>query len=310
MEIRQLEHFVALSEEGSFTRAAKRLHIAQSGLSQSIKSLENAVGAALFSRSARGALLTDAGAALLPEARRTIAALRAAKDAVAATRGTVGGKLSVGLAHYSDNDLAPSLLGAFHAAYPEVRLRTTLGAPAHLLHDVSDGRLDLAICGKPLRLPPNVTTIELSRAPLEFMCASTHPLAHRRSVTLAEIAGEPYIELTPGWPTREVTDRAFESAGLRRRIVAEVGDIGLRVQMVAAGQGVAINPRLAFMGRSQVTLIPIEPPLREWRLVVGFNGAQPSSAAARSFLSVVARVWLLPPETPEAAQSGRLVRHR
>ena len=86
MELRQLEHVVAAAEELHFTRAAQRLHIVQSGLSASVRGLERELGASLFVRSSRRVELTPAGRALLPEARRALAAARAAADAVARPR--------------------------------------------------------------------------------------------------------------------------------------------------------------------------------------------------------------------------------
>ncbi|PLW73181.1 LysR family transcriptional regulator, partial [Streptomyces sp. DJ] len=96
MELRHLEHFVAVSEEQHFTRAAERLHIAQSGLSASVRSLERELGADLFTRTTRQVRLTEAGRALLVEARRTLASAAAAREAVAAVRGLLRGTLAVG----------------------------------------------------------------------------------------------------------------------------------------------------------------------------------------------------------------------
>ena len=91
MELRQLEHFVAVAEERSFTRAARRSNIVQSGLSMSMRALEEEVGTKLFKRSVRGVVLTPAGEAMLPEARRAIAAVTSARVAVDATQGLLRG---------------------------------------------------------------------------------------------------------------------------------------------------------------------------------------------------------------------------
>src|SRR5437868_13472950 len=94
MELRQLEYFVAVAEERHFTRAASRMHVAQSGLSASIGSLERELGARLFVRNTRSVELTDEGRALLTEARHTLAGVAAAKDAVAAVHGLLRGTLA------------------------------------------------------------------------------------------------------------------------------------------------------------------------------------------------------------------------
>src|SRR3979490_507345 len=97
VELRHLEHFVAVAEERSFTRAAARIHLVQSALSVSIRSLERELGSRLFKRTTHPAELTDAGGALLVEARRTLAAAEAARDAVAAVHGGVRGTVRVGI---------------------------------------------------------------------------------------------------------------------------------------------------------------------------------------------------------------------
>src|ERR1700756_3209161 len=96
MELRHLEYFVAVAEELSFTRAAQRLHVVQSGVSSAIAVLERELGATLFDRDRHAVALTEAGRALLPEARATLAAARAAADAVAETTAGVRGTLAGG----------------------------------------------------------------------------------------------------------------------------------------------------------------------------------------------------------------------
>ena len=94
MELRHLEYFVAVAEELSFTRASRRLHVVQSGVSSAIQGLERELGAALFDRDRHRVTLTEAGQALLPEARATLAAAQAAADAVAEATAGLRGTLS------------------------------------------------------------------------------------------------------------------------------------------------------------------------------------------------------------------------
>jgi DNA-binding transcriptional LysR family regulator len=96
VELRHLEYFLAVAENRSFTEAAKRLHVVQSGVSATIKALERELGAELFVRGPAGVLLTPAGEVLRPRARETLDAARAAKDAVNATLGSVRGTVTVG----------------------------------------------------------------------------------------------------------------------------------------------------------------------------------------------------------------------
>src|SRR3954469_507874 len=123
MELRHFEYFVAVAEERSFTRAAARLHVVQSGVSAVIKALERELGAELLERTSKRVALTDAGEALLPRARAALDAARAARGAVDEVRGGVRGTVRIGTLTSVGMIDVPALLGRFHRAYPEVRLQ-------------------------------------------------------------------------------------------------------------------------------------------------------------------------------------------
>ncbi len=118
MELRHLEVFVAVAEELSFTRASNRLHLVQSGVSSAIKALERDLGAKLFDRDRHRVVLTDAGQVLLPEARATLAAAQAARDAVSEAQGGLRGTVTVGTMLSTGPLDLPGLLGRFHRAHP------------------------------------------------------------------------------------------------------------------------------------------------------------------------------------------------
>lgn len=291
MELRQLEHFVAVAEERSFTRAAKRMNIVQSGLSMSIRALEEEVGTKLFDRSARGVVLTPAGDAMLPEARRAISAVDSARVAVDATQGLLRGSLAVGVAQASDPGRIARLLGRFHDDYPGVTVRVIQAPATTLVSGVSAGEIDLALCGKPANAAPPITTITLLRAPIVLACGPKNPLCSRDKVTLKDLAGERFIDMNSAWPSRELTDRAFKQAGIKRNIVCELDDVVLLMQMVEEGLGVAIIPGVNTRITSGLKTVPIHPALPEWHFVAAFLGPQPANVAARVFLGMATREW-------------------
>src|ERR1700753_1248585 len=136
MELRQLAVFVAVAEEGSFTRAADRLHVVQSAVSAGVRNLERELGASLFDPSAPRVQLTDAGNALLPEARTTLAAATAARDAVDAVRGGIRGTVLLGTMQAQGMRAidVPGLLAEFRQEHPhvEVRIRHAAGGSAEM----------------------------------------------------------------------------------------------------------------------------------------------------------------------------------
>ena len=113
MELRHLEYFVAVAEELSFTRASGRLHVVQSGVSSAIRALEHELDVVLFDRDRHRVALTDAGRVLLPEARATLAAAQAARDAIHEARAGLRGTLTIGTMQSTGRLDLPVLLGQF-----------------------------------------------------------------------------------------------------------------------------------------------------------------------------------------------------
>lgn len=284
MELRQLEHFVAVAEERHFTRAAERVAIVQSGLSASIRALEAELGADLFVRSTRHVSLTPAGQALLPEARRALGAARAGRDAVSAVEGLKRGELSVGLSQVlpASVDL-PGIIAEFQRTYPGIELRLWQAGPGAQLAALREGRLDLSFV--PLIDPPgpDLAVTRLHGDRLAFVCSPDHKLASRRQIHLREVAHKPFIDLPPEWTVRQLVDRAFAAAGLQRRIAIEVNDLNTCLELVRRGVGVTILPESA-QGRG--TGIAFRPLARRimWELVVARRADGPGNPAARELL--------------------------
>ena len=196
-----MEHFIAVAEELSFTRAARRLHLVQSGVSAAIRSLERELGCALFERTSQQVRLTGAGAALLPEARATLNAAQAAQDAVRTAQDTLRGTVNVGaMASVEVVDL-PALLGQLHARHPaiDVRLRLATAGSAGLARALLSGDLDAAFLSLPERKPAGIDARELATVPLVLAANAAHPLAQRGKVALADLAGEPFGDASASW---------------------------------------------------------------------------------------------------------------
>ena len=288
MELRQLEHFVAAAEERHFTRAARRLHIVQSGLSASIRSLERELGAPLFVRSTRRVELTQAGLALLPEARRTLAAAAAAGDAVAAVQGLLRGTLAVGTMQILPPavDLV-AVLGRFHAEHPGVELRLRQAGTGTLLEEVAAGALDLALVAPVGRPPTRLVVRRLASDPLLVACAPAHPLASRGQLDLADLAGEPFVDFQPDWGLRMLVDQQLATAGLDRHTALEVNDLPTLLELVAHGLGVALVPEVVTGHPAEVRYLPLRPPAPTFEVAVATVGDPPASQAARVLLAML-----------------------
>jgi DNA-binding transcriptional LysR family regulator len=283
METRQLEYFVAVAEELSFTRAAVRLHAVQSTVSAGIKSLEADLRTTLFDRSTRAVALTPAGAAFRPEAKAALAALDRARAVVEETGAGLRGSLRIGtLISIGAIDL-PGLLGAFHRRYPlvDLHLSVSTGGSTGLADDIRAGRLDAAM----LALPPSelggLSVRPIDRRPYVVLVPPTHPLAGRDAVPVAELAGEEFVDMPRGFGNRMAVERAFESAGTPRRVVAEVAEIRVIPDYVRAGLGIAVVPDLAVVRPPDLVAIPLAGTAVEWLVsFVCVADRQPSRALA------------------------------
>lgn len=287
MELRHLEAFVAVAEELSFTRASSRLHLVQSGVSSAIKALERDLGAQLFDRDRHRVLLTDAGQVLLPEARATLAAAQAARDAVSEAQGGLRGTVTVGtMLSTGPLDMA-GLLGRFHRTHPgvTVRLRLSASGSAGLARELLEGRLDLALVSLPDPAPAGLTLRLVTAEPLIAVGHPGHRLAGRPA-TLAQLAGEPFIDFPPGWGNRAVADRAFASAGLDREVPFEAADFTAVINLVRGGLGVALLPATVAAGLGgDLDVIEIRDHTFNWVISVATPVGRRMSAAARALLA-------------------------
>src|SRR5579875_126563 len=171
MDLRRLESFVAVAEESSFTRAAARLHVVQSGVSAAVKTLERDLGAPLLDRTSKRVRLTDAGAALLPRARATLAAAQDAADAVDEVRGGLRGSVRIGTMTAVGLVDLPALLGRFHREHPDVSLHLSVAPSGSrgLVAALTEGTLDLAFVSLPGPPPAQLTLRDLGASPLDLL---------------------------------------------------------------------------------------------------------------------------------------------
>ena len=286
MELRHLEYFVAVAEELSFTRASRRLHVVQSGVSSAIQGLERELGAALFDRDRHRVTLTEAGRALLPEARATLAAAQAAADAVAEAAAGLRGTLSIGTMISTGAVDLPVLLGRFHEQHPGVlvKLRVMPGGSAELAREVISGGLDLALLSLPGEAPAGLAVRPLAHEALALICAAKHPLAGEKSVPLEALAEEAFIDFPVGWGTRAIIDRAFAAAGIDRQVSFEVADYATAAGLVGNGLGVAFVPTSTAASLDGVARVRVDAAL-DWRILVATAATRRASAAARAFLA-------------------------
>ncbi|MCW8380997.1 LysR family transcriptional regulator [Streptomyces justiciae] len=284
MEMRQLRHFMAVVTEGSFTAAARAELIVQSALSTSIRNLERELGADLFDRTGRRVVLTEAGRALLPQARALLAGADAARDAVAAVAGLAAGRVAIGTIQTLTCVDLPAELAAFHQDFPGIQVSVRDATVSELTEALRAGELDLAYLAPDAReLPEGLTAYATWHEELVLITAPGHPLARAGRTLIKDLAEEPFVDFRAGTGLETAVRRLAAHCGLERRITCDVTQAGLLVELVRAGIGVAFVPR-PIGERAGLPCVTIRQPEPGRTVVLAGRGARPRNPAAGALL--------------------------
>ncbi|SKB00650.1 DNA-binding transcriptional regulator, LysR family [Prosthecobacter debontii] len=243
--IRELECFIAVAEELSFTRAAKRIHLAQPPLSRHIRTLEEKIGAALFSREARQVTLTSAGSLFYEEIRNVPRVLSRAGEA--ARRCALGetARLRLGFVSAVMNDELVETFRRYREQYSQVQVMLHDSPPQDQLKAIATGHLDGGFVGvAPSVKPAGIQWVAWHREPLLCFVPAGHALAAVKSLSLADLREESFIAVAhDSAPAFAAHIRELcKTAGFRPRVILESPRAQAVALMVAAGSGIALLP--------------------------------------------------------------------
>jgi DNA-binding transcriptional LysR family regulator len=281
MELHQLEYFVAVAEEASFTRAASRVHVAQPGVSAQVRRLESELGQQLLDRSGRSVRLTEVGSAVLPFARAALDAVANARLAVDDLAGLVRGQVTVGMVSGCALPVLAELLAGFHDRHPGVAIALVEDNSDRLVERLRDGRLDLALIGWAGETPADIDTVVLADEELVAAVAPGHPLAGAGAITIRQLRNLPLVSLPRGTGVRAALDAACAAAGFTPRIVFEASALPMVVELAGRGLGLAVVP--ASIPNGPGILRITNPQLRS-RLELAWPSAPSANPAARALI--------------------------
>jgi DNA-binding transcriptional LysR family regulator len=255
LDFRQLRYALSVSKERSFTKAAKRLNISQSAVSEQVKLLEEEVGFELFRRTSRGIESTDRGRTFLYESERVMGDLLSLSDTARRLRGAISDTLMVGMGSGMAQIFIPRLFADLKADLPGVRLEILTAPSKNIFNDLHEERIDvgIAIESDPDRLPAGLIFERLLDAEMALIVHPKHAVARsKQPVDIGRLLAEPFImsELTVGYG--QVVFSLFTDLGIRPNILAVVDNIETMKMIVQSGAGIAIVPRAC--AENEVTL--------------------------------------------------------
>jgi LysR family transcriptional regulator, hydrogen peroxide-inducible genes activator len=291
MEVHQLRYFVAVAEEGSFSRAAERMRVAQPSLSQQIQKLEQEMGQRLFDRLARGVMPTVAGADLLPLARKILNELVEARRRIAEQPGTISGTVTAGIIP----TIAPYILGPLLTdmgqEHPQVAVRAVEDVTENLIRLLEVGEIDVAVvstCRSGAALRRELWTEE----PLLVALPRDHRLARRRRLFWRDLSRETLLALQESHCLSRQVSQLCGRHGVRLEKALPLVQLSTVLAMVSSRQGISLVPALARSreSRSECVFLPLAGAAAMREINAVRNPARYQSRACAAFVELGQRV--------------------
>ncbi|UQZ36321.1 LysR family transcriptional regulator [Paenibacillus sp. PK3_47] len=242
MNFHQLHIFYTVSERGSFSAAAQTLHMTQPAVTMQVQALEDYFGTKLFDRSSKKIILSEAGRALLPYARRSIMLMRETDQAMSAFTHMLEGRLQLGASLTIGEYVLPRLLGPFGREYPNISIVMKVMNTSQIMEEINKHQLNFGLIEAPVA-HPDMEVEPVMGDELKLIVPGDHPLAEREEVMLEEALQYPFVLREQGSGTRQVMEEQLMSKGLdssAMKIVMELGSNGAVKSAVEAGLGLTI----------------------------------------------------------------------
>ncbi|MEI2742207.1 MAG: LysR family transcriptional regulator [Candidatus Competibacter sp.] len=248
MDIASLRAFVTIADQGSFSSAAERLHLTQPAVSKRVATLEEELNARLFDRLGRGVRLTEAGAVLLPRARRILAEVADGRRALRNLTGIVTGSLTLATSHHIGLHRLPPVLRTFTTRYPQVRLDMRFMDSEVACGVVLRGEVELAIVTLPPNVEPPLEALPLWTDPLVIVAARTHPLAQVTRINPQQLSEHSAILPSEATFTRRIFEAQLAQLGVTLSVAFATNYLETIKMMVAVGLGWSVLPRTMLDG--------------------------------------------------------------
>jgi DNA-binding transcriptional LysR family regulator len=288
MDLFQLETFLAVAREKTFSGAALRLHRTQPAISQTVRKLEESIGEPLFDRSSRNGSLTDAGVVLQEYAEKLLNLRQETHQALSDLRSVRAGRLTIAANEFTSLCLL-KVLDEYRRLHPMVSITVQRAFASRISHDLLNHQIELGM----LSFNPNeprLRSIVVFRDELAFVVHPKHPLALHRQLSIQQLGTETFIAHNVPSPYRAKVLETFRKYKTPLNMEIELPSLeGIR-KVVALGIGVALLPRISVeseIERGDLVQIPIKELKVERRLRVVYRRNAPLSHAAKAFLKLI-----------------------
>jgi len=291
MELSQLEVFAAVAREKRFSRAAEKLHRTQSAVSQTIRKLEDELGEALFDRSSREGVLTDAGQVLYEYAERLLNLRGEATASLAELRELQKGKLVIAANEFTALYLLP-VLAEFQRLHPMIRVIVQRSLGSHIPDDVLRYGAELGVLSYEPQ-EPKLHSVVVYLDELVFVVPPNHPLASAPEVSIRQLGTESFIAHIVSSPYKEKVLQQFKAHKTPLHMALELPTLQAIKQFVAMGNGVALIPEISVeseLARGELVRIPVRELDLKRKLRLIYRKGASASHAARAFLKIAEAV--------------------
>ena len=286
MNIRQLEYFLEVARQASFSKAAGILHVSQPSISEMIKNLEDELGAQLLYRDSKRLELTDAGQIVQEQARQIVSLFNNLPGCVQNEQLLLRGKVRIGLPPITASTIFPRVLGEFKQQYPHIDLQLHEFGSKKVRQGVNEGSLDIGVvCTLPDR-GENFEVYPFVEDPLQVIIHPGHPLAGSKAVNFADLRQESFVLYSEDFSLHDQIIARCKLAGFQPTIICETSQREFMTQMVAAKLGIALLPRqiCAELDRSNIVAVPLVDPQIFLQLAIIWRKDRYLAAAARRWL--------------------------
>jgi DNA-binding transcriptional LysR family regulator len=287
MDLFQLETFLAVAQTGSFSAAAKRMHRTQPAVSQLVRKLEEEVGEALFDRSSRDGMLTDAGKVLEEYAVKMLNLRSEASASLQELRQFQRGTLAIAANEFTALYLL-RVLEEFRRFSPMIKVAVQRALASSIAAQVTNHSVELGV----LSFRPETSTLQsivVFRDELVFVVPPSHPLAKAKSVNIRQLGAESFVAHNVVSPYRLKVLEAFKRHKTPLNMDVEMPTLEAIKRFVAAGNGVALVPRVSVepeLSRGELVSVPVKELKLERKLRIVYRKGGQLSHAARAFLQV------------------------